>query len=112
MGDRLYEAALDVIYQRKARLSPFALGKYTKDSKLFISLSAPVFDRGQGEYLMEIAGENGQFLPAETVLHGDEMILSSPAVPHPVVARYAWTDYAIVRLFGANGLPLAPFWLE
>ncbi|MBR4538533.1 MAG: hypothetical protein IKO52_06775 [Clostridia bacterium] len=112
VGDRLYEAALDVIYQRKARLSPFALGKYTKDSKLFISLSAPVFDRGQGEYLMEIAGENGQFLPAETVLHGDEMILSSPAVPHPVVARYAWTDYAIVRLFGANGLPLAPFWLE
>ena len=112
VGDRLYEAALDVIYQRKARLSPFALGKYAKDGKLFISLSAPVFDRCEGEFLMEIAGEDGQFVPAETVLHSDEIILSSPAVPHPVMARYAWTDYAIVRLFGMNGLPLAPFWLE
>ena len=112
VGERLYEAALDVIYQRKARRSPFALGKYTKDGKLCVSLSAPVFDRGQGEFLMEIAGEDGQFQPAETALNGEEIILSCPAVPHPVMARYAWTDYAIVRLFGANGLPLAPFWLE
>ncbi len=111
VGERLYEAALDVIYQRKARLSPFALGKYTKDGKLHVTLSAAVFDRGKGEYLMEIAGENGIFQPAETILDGDEIILSSPAVPHPVMARYAWTDYAIVRLFGADGMPLAPFWL-
>ena len=111
VGERLYEAALSVIYQRKARLSPFALGKYTKDGKLHISLSAPVFDRCEGKFLMEIAGEDGQFQPAETALCGDEIILSSPSVPHPVMARYAWTDYAIVRLFGANGLPLAPFWL-
>ena len=112
VGDRLYECALDVIYQRKARLSPYALGKYSKDGKLFVTLSSPVFDRGQGEYLMEIAGEDGQFVPAETILNGDEIILSSPAVHHPTQARYAWTDYAIVRLFGGNGLPLAPFWLE
>ena len=45
-------------------------------------------------------------------LNGEEIILSSPAILHPVMARYAWTDYAIVRLFSANGLPLAPFWLE
>ncbi len=112
VGERLYETALEVIYQRKAELSPFASGKYTKDGKLHISLSAPVFDRGQGEYLMEIAGEDGQFKPAETVLNGDEIILSNSSVSHPVMARYAWTDYAIVRLFAANGLPLAPFLLE
>ena len=111
VGDRLYEVALDVIYQRKARLSPFVLGKYTRDGKLHISLSAPVFDRGEGEFLMEIAGEDGAFQPAETVLNSDEIILSNSSVSHPVMARYAWTDYAIVRLFGANGLPLAPFWL-
>ncbi len=112
VGERLYETALEVVYQRKAELSPFASGKYTKDGKLHISLSAPVFDRGQGEYLMEIAGEDGQFKPAETVLNGDEIILSNSSVSHPVMARYAWTDYAVVRLFAANGLPLAPFLLE
>ncbi len=112
VGERLYEEALHVIYQRKARLSPFALGKYAKDGKLHVTLSAPVFDRGEGKFLMEIAGEDGQFFPAEAVPHGDEIILSCPTVPHPVMARYAWTDYAIVRLFGADGLPLAPFWVE
>ncbi len=112
VGERLYETALDAIYQRKARLSPFALGKYTHGGKLIVTLSAPVFDRGHGEFLMEIAGEDGRFLPAETALNGEKIILSNPSVSHPVMARYAWTDYAIVRLFAANGLPLAPFWLE
>ena len=32
--------------------------------------------------------------------------------PRPVQARYAWRDYGVVRLFGENGLPLAPFWLK
>ena len=112
VGERLYECALDVIYQRAARLSPFALGKYTQNGKLTVTLSAAVFDRGKGEFLMEIAGEDGKFLPAETELNGDALLLSHPDLPHPVMARYAWTDYAIVRLFSADGLPLSPFWLE
>ncbi len=112
VGERLYETALDAVYQRAARLSPFAVGKCARDGKLFVALSAPVFDRGQGEFLMEIAGDDGDFQPAEIKLDGGVIVLSHPSVPHPVKARYAWTDYAIVRLFGANGLPLAPFWLE
>ena len=112
VGERLFESALDVIYHQPARLSPFAIGKCQKDGKLYISLSAPVADRGVGDLLLEIAGEDGKFLPANAQINGDTLILSSPAVPRPCMARYAWTDYAIVRLFGENGLPLAPFCIE
>ena len=113
VGERLFECALDVIYHQPARLSPFATGKCQKDGKLYISLSAPAVIRGEGDLLLEIAGEDGVFVPADAQLCGDTLILSSPSVPRPVMARYAWTDYAIVRLFGENGLPLAPFcWTE
>ena len=109
VGERLYECALDVIYQEPARLSPFAIGKYQKNGKLIVTLSAPVTDYGSGDSLMEIAGEDGAFQPAEVQLEEKQIILSSPAVPRPIAARYAWMDYAKVRLFGENGLPLAPF---
>lgn len=112
VGERLYETALDVVYRQPARLSPFALGKCQRDGKMYIALSAPVRDDGDGEWLMEIAGDDGVFLPARAELDGCTLILSHPDVSHPRMARYAWTDYAIVRLFGENGLPLAPFWLE
>ncbi|MBR0407590.1 MAG: sialate O-acetylesterase [Clostridia bacterium] len=109
VGERLVECALDVIYHEPARLSPIALGKCQREGKLIVSLSAPVTDCGNGAYLLEIAGEDGVFHPADVRIEGQTLILSSPAVPRPVAARYAWTDYATVRLFGENGLPLAPF---
>ena len=37
------------------------------------------------------------------------MVLRSEEVETPVMARYMWIDYAEVTLFGANGLPVAPF---
>lgn len=111
VGERLFECALDVIYHQSARLSPFAVGKCQKEGKLYISLSAPVVVCGEGDLLLEIAGEDGVFVPADAQLCGDTLILSNPAVPRPLMARYAWTDYAIVHLFGENGLPLAPFCL-
>jgi len=112
VGERLYECALDVIYHEPARLSPFAIGKYQKNGKLIVTVSAPVTDCGSGDSLMEIAGEDGAFQPADVQLEEKQIVLSSPTVPRPTTARYAWTDYAKVRLFGENGLPLAPFVME
>ena len=109
VGERLFETALEVIYHEPARQPVYALGKCQRDGRLFIDLSAPVEDRGNGETLMEIAGEDGVFYPAVAFIQDKQIVLSSPEVPRPIAARYAWTDYAIVRLFGENGLPLAPF---
>lgn len=65
--------------------------------------------RGEEILNFELAGEDGVYAPAVAKVHGNTIVLSSETVPVPVFARYMWIDYAKVTLFGANGLPVAPF---
>ena len=113
VGERLALEARRVIYgEGDAEQAPRAESKYSRDGALHVALTQNVRLRDGGDTLLEIAGEDGVFYPAETEFRARELVLSHAAVPRPVQARYAWTDYAIVRLFGENGLPLAPFWLK
>ncbi len=61
----------------------------------------------------EIAGEDGVFYSAKADFgQGDKkntITLSSPLVPYPKYARYAFYNYGAVTVFSKNGLPLAPF---
>lgn len=87
----------------------------------------------------EIAGEDGVYYPARAqVLRGENITeskgedsyfdmasdnaieraalgsiltlkLSSEMVKAPVYGRYFWSNFAKVKIFGANGIPLAPF---
>lgn len=57
----------------------------------------------------EVAGNDGKFVAAKAEVRGSAVVLRSSAVSIPTAARYMWTDYAEVTLFGANGLPVAPF---
>ena len=92
-------------------LSPRALGKYTEGSRMTVCLSAPVRTAGSEEAnLLEIAGENGAYVPARAEVRGDRLLLSAAGLDHPVRVRYAWTDWSDrVNLYGLNGLPLEPF---
>ena len=112
VGERLYLEAREVVYHRPTERAVFATGKYRRGDALVVALTDEIQDQGGGEWLLEIAGADGNYLPAEARIEDRKLILSNPAVPRPVMARYAWTDYAKVRLFGKNGLPLAPFVFE
>lgn len=57
----------------------------------------------------EIAGFDRQYVQAEVRIEGSRIFVSSPAVKNPRYARYLWTNYGEVALFGKNGLPAAPF---
>lgn len=57
----------------------------------------------------ELAGADGIFKKAEAVFEGDKVFVHSEAVQEPVMARYLWTNYDEVTVFGANHLPMAPF---
>lgn len=57
----------------------------------------------------EIAGRDKIFYPADVRIQDAHIFLSSQEVEKPLYARYLWTNYANVYLFGANGLPIAPF---
>jgi sialate O-acetylesterase len=57
-----------------------------------------------------IAGEDGKFVWADAQLKGpDDVIVSSPQVPHPVAVRYGWADYPVLNLYNSAGLPASPF---
>ena len=110
VGERLAELA-GLMLCGKGEVSPRAVALHAENGSLAVSLTVPVRVAGGGEAaLLEIADETGNYVPAEAEIRGNVLLLSSPQVPHPVRARYAWTDYSDrVNLFGENGLPLEPF---
>ena len=60
-----------------------------------------------GEF--SLAGADRVWHWAEARIDGDSVILSSPEVPKPVAARYAWQANPLATLFNGAGLPAAPF---
>ena len=110
VGLRLAELAGAMLYGG-GEVSPRALGKYTEGNRLTVCLSAPVTVKAGGEAnLLEIAGEDGEYVPAKAEIRGDRLLLHADGLDYPVRARYAWTDWSDrVNLAGMNGLPLEPF---
>jgi sialate O-acetylesterase len=67
---------------------------------------------GKDEHCLEgfeLAGSDGKFYPAQARVALPYIELSCDKVKAPAAARFKWTNYADVGLFGVNGLPLAPF---
>jgi sialate O-acetylesterase len=60
-----------------------------------------------GEF--SIAGKDRKWHWAEAKIEGDSILVSSPAVPNPVAARYAWQANPLATLYNGAGLPAVPF---
>ena len=58
---------------------------------------------------MVIAGEDRIFYPAEVRVAGGRLIVWSKQVKAPVAVRYQFSNAGVGNIFGASGLPLAPF---
>ena len=56
-----------------------------------------------------IAGADGVFQPADAVIAGATVVVSSPAVPAPAAVRYGWAHVPRGNLFNRAGLPASPF---
>jgi sialate O-acetylesterase len=56
-----------------------------------------------------IAGADQKFVPAEAIIKGNKVIVSSPQVTRPVAVRFAWRETAMPNLFNKAGLPAVPF---
>ena len=56
-----------------------------------------------------IAGDDQKFVSAKAEIQGNQVVVSSPEVPHPVAVRYGWADYPVVNLWSKDGLPASPF---
>jgi sialate O-acetylesterase len=56
-----------------------------------------------------LAGKDGVFRPADAVIRGREVIVSSPEVSEPVAVRYGWENVPDCNLSNLAGLPASPF---
>jgi sialate O-acetylesterase len=56
-----------------------------------------------------IAGQDCQWHWAEAKAAGDSVVVSSPLVPEPQAARYAWQANPAATLYNGAGLPAVPF---
>jgi sialate O-acetylesterase len=63
--------------------------------------------KGDGGFTL--AGADEIFHPATAKIDGNTLTLTSPDVPTPVAARYAWADNPACTLFNQAGLPATPF---
>ncbi len=57
----------------------------------------------------EIAGEDGQFVPATAKIDGMSVVVSSEQVAKPAHARFGWNQIAEPNLMNKTGLPAGPF---
>jgi sialate O-acetylesterase len=56
-----------------------------------------------------IAGRDRKWHWANAVIHEDRVIVSSPAVPHPIAVRYAYAmNPEGCNLYNRAGLPVSP----
>ena len=110
VGERLAELAGKMLYG-EGEESPRAAEKWVTGSVMTIRMTQPVRTRDGGEpKLLEIAGEDGAYVPAKGEIADGMLRVQAEGVLRPVSARYAWTDWSEeANLAGENGLPLEPF---
>ena len=115
VGERLCEQALYHVYKNDNEKSAFGpiYKSYEKDEEKMI-LHFDYADNGmecKGEKLIgfEIAGDDKKYYKADAKIAGNDIVVSASEVDKPKYARYCWTNYSEVTLFGKNGIPAAPF---
>ncbi len=113
VGDRLSRLALAHVYGRDIEFSgPRYESLTTEDGALRLKFShaGGLVAKAGALATFEIAGSDGKYESAEAQIDGDSVIVTSTAVPKPIVARYAWANYPEgANLFNHAGLPAAPF---
>jgi sialate O-acetylesterase len=57
----------------------------------------------------EIAGEDHVFVTAVAVISGENILVYSAKVNHPLAVRYAWHNAPEANLYSGSGLPAVPF---
>jgi sialate O-acetylesterase len=57
----------------------------------------------------EIAGTDKQFYPANAVIRGKNVVVSSTGVVNPVYVRFAWKNFMHPNFYNQQGLPAVPF---
>ena len=113
VGRRLALVALDRVYRQEIVSS----GPRLTAVRINGSTAGLAFDAGgagqslvlKGDGGFELAGADGVFKPAQAVLIGETVVVSSASIDTPSAIRYAWANNPASTLYNTAGLPAAPF---
>ena len=110
VGERLAELAGKMLYG-EGEESPRIIEKSVNGTVITVQATRELRTKdGKAPALLEIAGEDGVFVPASGEIEGNLLRIRAEGTGKPVSARYAWTDWSDrANLCGLNGLPLEPF---
>ena len=113
VGERLALQAMYHVYGDKSvkAFGPMYKGLLFKggEIELMFDYAEDGFETKGQPSGFEIAGEDKKFVPADMVIEGGRITVSSKEVAEPKYVRYLWTNYGDVTIYGRNGIPLAPF---
>ncbi|MBC6698588.1 sialate O-acetylesterase [Hymenobacter puniceus] len=113
VGHRLALWALRNEYGEKKLVTSGPIYKAMKIDKNTARLSFDYAEglKAEGGTLREftVAGADGVFYPAQAVIEGNTVVVSSAQVPQPVTVRFGWRKSPMPNLFNAAGLPASPF---
>jgi sialate O-acetylesterase len=113
VGERLALCALAQHYGKKL---PYRGPAFKSVERLRGALKLR-FDHAEGGLVIKgnkleefsIAGKDRKWHWADARIEGDAIIVSSPMVPDPEAARYAWQGFPKATLYNGAGLPAVPF---
>ncbi len=113
-GRRLALLAEKMAYGRDVVCSGPTFARMTPEGNQlrlhFTSVGGGLIAKGGGPLLgFEIAAKDGKHFPAEAVIDGQGVLVSSAQVPEPVAVRYAWAANPACNLVNKEGLPTPPF---
>jgi sialate O-acetylesterase len=113
VGERLALAARALSYGEKIEYSGpvFRTMNIEGDSAVisFSHLGSGLMAKGDLLKGFTIAAKDGKFVPADAVIEGSTVVVTSGKIAKPVAVRYGWTQVPDLNLFNREGLPAAPF---
>lgn len=114
VGERLALQAMSQVYhtiEKEAAFGPvYKDCIYKKDGiQLNFQYAEDGFVVKEGKQMFEIAGKDKKYMPAKAKVEGSSIFIWAEGLDNPAYARYCWSNYCDVTIFGKNGIPLAPF---
>ena len=113
VGDRLARWALAKTYGKDIAYSgPVYTGKKKEGNKirLFFDHAGNGLKAAEGGLKdFMIAGAGTSFAPADAVIEGSTVVVSSKYVDNPEHVRYGWSNWVMGTLFSYEGLPASSF---
>jgi sialate O-acetylesterase len=113
VGERLALCALAGTYAEKVVSAgpTFASAEATPGAMRlhFIGTDGGLSARGGKPGEFSVAGADRKWFWADARIEGSDVVVSSPMVPDPKAARYAWQSNPAATLYNGAGLPAIPF---